>query len=112
MVLPFAPIEIIETPEYGRMSAKAACEHHKVKSQNDKDLLQAAHDDVYKAGFYSGTMLVGPHKGAKVSDAKPLVRAHLIEQKLAVPYAEPTSQVISRSGDGKYITRRREKDTK
>ncbi len=54
MVLPFAPVEIIETPEFGRMSAKKACEVHKVKSQNDAKELLAAHDEVYKAGFYSG----------------------------------------------------------
>ncbi len=44
-------------------------------------------------------MLVGAHKGAKVQDAKPLVRAHLLETKQAVPYAEPASEVVSRSGD-------------
>ncbi len=47
----------------------------------------------------TGTMLVGAHKGAKVQDAKPLVRAHLLETKQAVPYAEPASEVVSRSGD-------------
>lgn len=36
MVLPFNAIEIIEIPGYGKLSAIAACEEFKVKSQNDK----------------------------------------------------------------------------
>jgi len=32
MVLPYNPIEIIEIPEYGRLSAIKACEEFKVKS--------------------------------------------------------------------------------
>ena len=56
---PFKPLEIIEIPEYGRLTAVKLCEDLKIKSQKDKALLKEAKDRAYKAGFYSGKMLVG-----------------------------------------------------
>ena len=44
-------------------------------------------------------MLVGECKGMKVCDAKPIIRAVLIEQGMALPYYEPESTVMSRSGE-------------
>ena len=59
----FAPIEIISTPKYGNLSAIAACDEFKVRSQNDSILLAQAKDEVYLQGFSKGTMLVGPQAG-------------------------------------------------
>jgi hypothetical protein len=36
--------------------------------------LDQAKDECYKKGFHEGTMVIGNHKGAKVADAKNLVR--------------------------------------
>lgn len=44
-------------------------------------------------------MIIGKYKGQKVTDAKPLVRKDLMEEKLAVQYYEPNGNVVSRSGD-------------
>ena len=44
-------------------------------------------------------MLVGPHKGEKVSDAKQKVKDELIASGDALLYFEPESQVMSRSGE-------------
>jgi leucyl-tRNA synthetase len=44
-------------------------------------------------------MLVGPHKGARVQDAKPLIRKQLVEAGEAIMYSEPEKKVVSRSGD-------------
>jgi leucyl-tRNA synthetase len=99
MVLPFAPVPIIVTSKFGELSAVTACDQFKVNSQNDAVQLATAKDEVYKAGFYDGVFLVGEFKGAKVSDAKDKVRQRLIEAGDAVPYWEPMSPVVSRSGD-------------
>jgi leucyl-tRNA synthetase len=44
-------------------------------------------------------MLVGIAKGETVEKAKPIVKKHLLEAGLAVPYYEPEGEVVSRSGD-------------
>jgi leucyl-tRNA synthetase len=98
-VLPFSPVPIIDTPGFGNLAAVKACEVHGIKSQNDRDALQKAKDEVYLKGFYEGTMLVGDHAGKKVADAKPLIRAALISAGLAATYSEPEKPVMSRSGE-------------
>jgi len=44
-------------------------------------------------------MLVGPHKGKKVSEAKPIIKGEMIEAGTACLYFEPESKVMSRTGD-------------
>jgi leucyl-tRNA synthetase family protein len=99
MVLPFVPVPIIETSKYGQVTAAAVCDLFKINSQNDTAQLALAKEEAYKAGFYDGVFLVGEFKGAKVSDAKDKVRQRLIESGEAVPYWEPMSTVVSRSGE-------------
>jgi len=44
-------------------------------------------------------MLVGIAEGETVEKAKPKVKQQLFEDNLAVPYYEPESEVVSRTGD-------------
>lgn len=44
-------------------------------------------------------MLVGIGEGKPVKDVKELVKKHMIENSMAVPYWEPQSEVVARSGD-------------
>ena len=44
-------------------------------------------------------MIIGNFKGAKVTEAKGLVRKELIEAGHAIIYYEPGGNVVSRSGD-------------
>lgn len=97
MVMPFEPLSIIDIPGYSNMSAEKACEEFKVKSMNDKKQLLEAKAKVYTLGFYDGVLLVGPHAGKKVQEAKPLVKQELIAAGQAAVYYEPESEVISRS---------------
>lgn len=93
------PIPVLSTPKYGDMAAKVLCEQLKIQSQRDKVQLAEAKDLAYKEGFYSGVMTVGDFKGEPVAEAKAKVREQMIKQGVAVAYAEPESEVISRSAD-------------
>mgnify|MGYP006091330045 CR=1 FL=1 len=99
MCLPFEPLPIINIPEFGDLTAVKLVEDLKIKSQNDKDLLKQAKDKAYKAGFYEGKMIVGLCAGKSVEEAKPIVKQHLLDEKLACPYYEPEGLIISRTGD-------------
>lgn len=93
------PIPVISTPKYGDMTAEKLCTELKIQSQRDTKQLAEAKEIAYKEGFYNGTMSVGDFKGEKVEDAKPKVREQIIKAGLGFPYAEPESEVISRSAD-------------
>lgn len=98
-VMPFEVVPIINIPDFGDVAAEKVCTDLKIQSQNDKEKLAEAKRQTYLKGFTDGVMLVGEHKGAKVSDAKPLIRKMLELEGMAVPYSEPEKKVMSRSGD-------------
>ena len=69
----------------------------RVVDEDDGDAV--AKGETYLNGFNYGVMLVGDHAGAKVSDAKPLVKATLVAAGDALVYFEPESPIVSRSGE-------------
>jgi len=95
----FPLVEIIDIPEIGSRAGETICDKLKIKSPSDTVLLKQAKNMVYQAGFYKGVMKVGNYIGTKVFEAKPLVKNDLYKSNLAIPYWEPESIVISRSGD-------------
>lgn len=97
-VMPFEPIPIVDTPGFGSLAAVEACTRYKIRSQNDKDALAKAKEEVYKAGFYSGTMLVGTMVGEPVMRAKTRIREEMLASGEACVYAEPEKKIMSRSG--------------
>ena len=46
-----------------------------------------------RQGFTDGVMLVGPHAGRKVSEAKPVIKEELIAAGQAMLYSEPEKTV-------------------
>jgi leucyl-tRNA synthetase len=99
MVLPFEVVPIISIEGYGEASAVFMCEKLKIKSFNDKAKLAQAKDETYLKGFNFGIMEVGPHKGKKVSEAKPIIKQEMIDAGQACLYFEPESKVVSRTND-------------
>jgi leucyl-tRNA synthetase len=99
MILALSPIAIIRSPTYGDFSAVTVSNEMGIKSQNDGVKLEEAKEKVYKNDFYEGRMIAGPFAGELVSEAKTKIRERLIAAKEAFVYLEPTSLVISRSGD-------------
>lgn len=99
MVDPFEVVPIIEIEGYGNMSAVYMCEKLDIKSSKDTEKLKKAKDEVYLKGYYEGVLIVGECAGMKVCDAKPIIRKILIDRGDAIPYFEPESTVMSRSGD-------------
>ena len=73
-VLPFEVVPIINIPEFGDASAPFVCGELGIKSQNDRAALDEAKRRTYLKGFTDGVMLVGPHAGTAVKEAKPLAR--------------------------------------
>jgi len=61
--VPFAPVPIINIPEFGDLSAVFLVDDLKIQSQKDTALLKTAKDRAYLKGFYEGKMLVGIAKG-------------------------------------------------
>ncbi|WAQ91731.1 hypothetical protein PtA15_15A122 [Puccinia triticina] len=93
------PIPVLSTPEFGEMSAPKLVSTLKIDSPKDTAKLAEAKERAYKAGFYQGTMSVGPFAGQPVEKAKPQVREELIAHGCAFAYAEPEGLIISRSND-------------
>lgn len=98
-VLPFEVVPIINIPEFGDASAPKVCADLKIKSQNERDKLDEAKKLTYLKGFTDGVLLVGPHRGEAVRDAKAVVRQEMVAAGLALVYSEPEKPVTSRSGD-------------
>ncbi|EFA84639.1 leucyl-tRNA synthetase [Heterostelium album PN500] len=98
-VLPFEVVPIIDIPGYSNTAAVKAYQDLNIKSQNDRALLDQAKDVCYLRGFTEGIMIVGEHAGKKVQDVKKAIKDQLIESGQACNYSEPTTPVISRSGD-------------
>jgi leucyl-tRNA synthetase len=96
---PYEVIPIIDIPGVGTTAAISVVEKLKIKSQNDRELLEQAKKEVYTEGYYKGVLIVGPYKGSKVEVAKGLIKQELLSNGDAIIYSEPESTVISRSGD-------------
>jgi leucyl-tRNA synthetase len=99
MVMPYQVVPIISIEGYGDASAVFMCEKLKIKSFNDKAKLTQAKDETYLKGFTIGVMTIGPHKGGKVSEVKPVIKQEMMDSGDACLYFEPESKVMSRTND-------------
>lgn len=102
--MPFEPVPIIRSAQYGDLSAPKVCEMYKITSMNEAEKLAKAKEDVYNDGFYTGVLIVGEFAGKTVQEAKPLIKQKLIENGEALSYYEPEGKCVSRSGDACVVS--------
>ncbi len=93
------PIAIIDTPKLGDLPAPKLVEEWGITSQDEREKLEEAKEEVYRRGFYEGTMkedlpVVG---GQAVQAAKEQVQAWLVEQDAAAVFHDLAETVIARS---------------
>ncbi len=98
LALSIRPIEIIDTPGYGKLPAKTVVEKLKIRSQEEKDKLQHAREEIYREGFYKGKMVeslpvVG---GMPVELARKTIRERLLGEGRADTMYEPSAEVVCR----------------
>ncbi len=91
-------IPIIRTEEHGDVAARKLVTELGIREQTDSAKIQEATEEVYKAGFYSGTLLdgCGPFAGRKVAEAKEEMRAWMIAEGHADTMFETTGPVKCR----------------
>ncbi len=93
------PIAIIETPGLGDLAAPAILDEMGIESQQEREALEEATDEVYRRGFYEGTMKeeLARVGGMPVQKAKEEVQAWLVEEGDAELFYDLTEPVIARS---------------
>ena len=94
------PIPIIHTRGFGPHPAIEICRRMGITSQDDTDKLDAATQEVYKAGFHTGTMAdsSGTYHGMQVAKAKEVVKQDLIASGQGDCFHDLTEEVICRCG--------------
>ncbi|MFA5303272.1 MAG: leucine--tRNA ligase [Candidatus Nanoarchaeia archaeon] len=98
------PAKIIEIKGYAKDSAAQAVEALRIKSIDQKDLLEEATKNVYKDEFYQGILnnACGEFSGKKISEIKDSVYKYLEGKKLAFKFYETTRKAECRC-NGKVI---------
>ena len=77
------------------------CDKLKVQSQNDRDKLDQAKEEVYLKGFYEGVMVIGPHKGklVQVNFVKnPLFQTKIISRQKFLHFFTIWTKIVRTKG--------------
>ncbi|MEA3191201.1 MAG: leucyl-tRNA synthetase [Thermoplasmata archaeon] len=81
--------------------ARLAVERHKVQSQHDKDLLQAATEELYAEEFNKGvlTEACGPYAGKRIKGVKDQIKQDFLAAGRARVLRQFSELVVSRAGE-------------
>ncbi|WP_461866562.1 leucine--tRNA ligase, partial [Thermococcus sp.] len=93
-------ISLIELEGYGEFPAVEEVEKLGVKSQKDKEKLEQATKNIYKAEFHKGIFKIEPYKGKPVQEVKDLIAKDMKDRgKADMMYEFAEKPVISRFGN-------------
>lgn len=94
------PISMIKVDSYGKWPAVEICEKLGVTSQEDKEKLTEATQEIYRAEYYSGMMKdnTGKFKGTRVDKAKDIVSKELQKQNRGASIYEVSQTAYCRCG--------------
>ncbi len=100
-------IPIIKTKGFGEFPAVEICNKLGIKSQADKEKLEEATKEIYKAGFHTGVMRenAGKYSGKKVEEAKELIKEYFVSTGKADFLTDLSEEVICRCGKKVIIKR-------
>ena len=92
------PISIIKIEGFGEFPAKEICEKLKIKSQEEKEKLDEATNEIYKKEYHTGILKENCKKyaGKKISKIKDEIINDFISSKIAEKMWEITGKVICR----------------
>src|SRR3989338_8955337 len=104
LVKALTPVSIIQAEGFGNYPAGEACAPLGVKSQDDREKLEEAKKEVYKAGFYAGKMKAscGKYAGKSVGDTKEEIRKDLEKAGKALAFYDTSREAVCRCG-GKVV---------
>ncbi len=93
-------VAIIKTQGFGDLPGKEASEKRKIIALDEKEKLDEATQEVYKAGFHSGVLgsACGKYAGMKVAQAKEKIREDLMAKGEADIFYDLSEEVVCRCG--------------
>lgn len=101
------PISLINVPGFEEFPAKEICEKEGIESQNEKEKLEKATEELYLKEFSKGILKenCGDFAGKKVNEIKDKLGEDLIKQGLAGKIRELSEEVVCRCG-GKVVIKK------
>ncbi len=92
------PISIIRVEGFGPLPAEDVVREMGIKGQLERDKLERAKEEVYRAEYYAGTMndRCGDFAGLRVDEAKERVKARMLKEGVADTMYEPSGPVVCR----------------
>ncbi|MDI3474517.1 MAG: leucyl-tRNA synthetase [Thermococcaceae archaeon] len=97
-------ISLISLEGYGEFPAVEEAERLGVKSQKDREKLEQATKNIYKAEYHKGIFKIEPYAGKPVQEVKELVAKEMMEKGTAeIMYEFADKPVISRFGNQAVI---------
>jgi len=92
------PVPIIRSEGFGPLPGVEVVERLRIRNQEDRDALERAKEEVYRAGYYTGVMNenCGPFSGMRVEVAKEEIKKQLRAQGQAATLWEPSGEVVCR----------------
>jgi len=93
-------IPIIRSEGWGPLPAQEIAQRLRIRTQDDRELLDRAKEEIYRTGFYTGVMRenCGAYAGQRVEVAKEAIKAEMLRTGEASTLHEPSGRVVCRCG--------------